>query len=106
MLAPEIVYIEEPITIPSQGRLVDDLLSGGWVGCVVVVLVGEDDHFAALADSDDDEESQEERKTKGEGRWWGDNSPGGVRAKFGNRVQIAEGWVFMDDWTSRIDDRG
>lgn len=105
MLAPEIVYIEEPLTNPSNGALVSGLLEGGWVGSVVVVLVGEDDQFAGLVDSDD-EGSQEERKSKGEGRWWGDSSPGGIRAKFGGRVQVVEGWVLAEDWRRRIEERG
>lgn len=105
-LAPEIVYIEEPITTLSNGALVADLLDGGWVGTVVVVLVGEDDQFAGLVDSDDEESHGETRKTKGEGKWWGDSSPGGIRAKFGSRVQVVEGWVLAEDWKRRIEERG
>lgn len=99
------MYIEEPITLPSEGALVAGLLEGGWVGSVVVVLIGDDDQFAGLVDSDD-EESQEDRKSKGEGRWWGDNSAGGIRARFGNRVQVVEGWVLAEDWRRRIEERG
>ncbi|KAI5844404.1 hypothetical protein DFP73DRAFT_496060 [Morchella snyderi] len=107
VLAPEVVYIEELITIPSSGDIVAGLLEGGWVGSVVIVLVGEDDQFAGLIDSDDEEESPVEmRKSKGEGRWWGDNSPGGIRARFGGRVQVVEGWVLADDWRRRIEERG
>lgn len=100
------MYIEEPITTPSNGTLVADLLDNGWVGIVVVVLVGEDDQFASLVDSDDEESHEETRKTKGEGKWWGDSSPGGIRAKFGSRVQVVEGWVLVEDWRRRIEERG
>lgn len=106
-LTPEIVYIEERITIPSNGAIVAGLLEGGWVGSVVVVLIGEEDQFAGLIDSDDEEESPVEmRKSKGEGKWWGDNSLEGIRARFGGRVQVVEGWVLMDDWRRRIEERG
>lgn len=108
-LAPEIVYIEEPITIPSNGAIVSDLLEGAWVGSVVVVLIGEDDQLAGLIDSDDEEELEspvEMRKSKGEGRWWGDNRPESIRSRFGGRVQVVEGWVLMEDWKRRVEERG
>ncbi|RPB03281.1 hypothetical protein L873DRAFT_1670350 [Choiromyces venosus 120613-1] len=105
ILAPETVYIEEPLTLPSSGAIVSTLLEGGWVGNVVVGLIGDDDQLAQLMDSDDEKIQEEEKTRKGEGKWWGTEAQGSVRGTFGNRVQIVEGWVLIEDWRRRVVER-
>ncbi|CUS09775.1 unnamed protein product [Tuber aestivum] len=104
-LAPETVYIEEPLTLPSSGGIVSTLLEGGWVGNVVVGLIGDDDQLAQLMDSDDEKAQEEEKTRKGEGKWWGTEVQGSIRGRFGNRVQIVEGWVLIEDWRRRVEER-
>jgi len=103
-LAPETVYIEEPLTLPSSGGIVSTLLEGGWVGNVVVGLIGDDDQLAQLMDSDDEKIQEEEKTRKGEGKWWGTEVQGSIRGRFGNRVQIVEGWVLIEDWRRRVEE--
>ncbi|CAZ85479.1 unnamed protein product [Tuber melanosporum] len=104
-LAPETVYIEEPLTLPTSGGIVSTLLEGRWVGNVVVGLIGDDDQLAQLMDSDDEKMQEEEKTRKGEGKWWGTEVEGSIRGRFGNRVQIVEGWVLIEDWRRRVEER-
>jgi hypothetical protein len=103
-LAPEIVYIEEPLTLESNGHVIAMLLEGGWVGSVVVGLTGAEDQLAQLMDSDDEKIQEDFVTRKGAGKWWGSDRPGTMRGRFGNRVQIVEGWVLIEDWRRRVEE--
>lgn len=81
------------------------LLEGGWVGNIVVGLIGDDNQLAQLMDSDDEKAQEDEKTRKGEGKWWGTETFGSIRGAFGSRVQIVEGWVLVEDWRRRVVER-
>jgi hypothetical protein len=85
-LAPEIVYIEES-AMDENGVVVDDILSGGFVQTIVVVVGGD-------AELMDDE--------RGDGKWWGEQ--GLVRKRHGKRVEVVEMWAVEDDWRRRVEE--
>jgi hypothetical protein len=84
--APEVVYIEES-AVDQNGAVVDEMLSGGVVQTVVVVIGGD----AGLMDDE-----------RGEGKWWGEE--GVVRKRHGKRVEVVEMWAVEDDWRRRVEE--
>jgi len=99
-LAPDVVYFEEA-AVDVEGRVVDEVLGGGYINRAVVVVGGSGgaDDITGLVDSDDDESVDNRR---GEGMWWGAGAP--IRIRHGKRVDVVEAWAVEDDWRRRIEE--
>lgn len=95
-ITPEVVYFEEA-AVDNEGRIVDEILSGGGFGRVVIVVGGDD--LDGLVSDDDEGQLQ---KRRGEGKWWGEN--GAVRSRHGNRLEVVEKWALEDDWRRRVEE--
>lgn len=92
-ISPAVVYFEEELL---TRELAEELLRGGAVQTVVLVIGG--DEIAGLVSSD--EESNERKK--GKGKWWEEG--GEVRTRLGRRLQVLESWVLDSDWHRRMED--
>ena len=84
------VYIEETVLGERGGEVVGEVLRGGKVGNVVVV-VGGDEELAGLMSDDED---------RGAGKWWEEG--GEVRKRWGRKCEVVESWVVEDDWRRRV----
>ena len=93
-ITPEVVYFEEA-AVDNEGRIVDEILGGGWVGRVVIVVGGDD--LDGLVSED-----ESLQKRRGEGKWWGVD--GAVRSHHGNRLEVVEKWALEDDWRRRVEE--
>lgn len=99
-ISPDVVYFEEAV-VDAEGRVVDEVLSGGDINRAVVVVGGSGgaDDITGLVDSSDDESVDNRR---GEGMWWGAGAP--IRIRHGKRVDVVEAWAVEDDWRRRIEE--
>jgi len=99
-LAPDVVYFEEA-AVDVEGRVVDEVLGGGYINRAVVVVGGSGgaDDITGLVDISDDESVDNRR---GEGMWWGAGAP--IRIRHGKRVDVVEAWAVEDDWRRRIEE--
>ncbi|KAA8902960.1 hypothetical protein FN846DRAFT_780360 [Sphaerosporella brunnea] len=92
---PDVAYIEEAV-VDKEGKVVDEMLSGGWVQTVVVVIGGGEED--ALADLLSDNEAIRE----GRGKWWGEQ--GAVKKRHGKRLGVVEMLSIEDDWRTRVEE--
>lgn len=92
-LSPEVVYVEEGLVEERDGAVVGELLEGGWVRDVVVVVRLGGGMEALMSD-----DGREERE-----KWWG--RKGGVRGRFGRRCDVVEALVLSEDWSRRVEER-
>ncbi len=93
-LAPELVYIQEPLC-GSEGEIVADL--SGWVRQTVVVI-GDEGGQGGLIDTDD------EGARAGGGKaqvWWQTEE----RTGLGKRVAVVESLKIGDDWERRVNEK-
>jgi hypothetical protein len=71
----------------KNGAGVDEMLSGGFVQSVVVVVRGD----VKLMDDE-----------RGDGKWWCEQ--GVVRKRHGKRVEVVERWTVEDDWRRMVEE--
>ncbi|KAL7267713.1 hypothetical protein RUND412_009687 [Rhizina undulata] len=105
--SPQVLYIDEPLAGANGGE-VAKLLESGWIGTAVVVinslgmLHGSDDEDTDGEQTEGEQRELNRRENAQPKKWW---QPGGhVKDKFGNRLQVVEGWKLGDDWSRRVEE--